>query len=358
MTDSIDAAEWDDHSIVVVNPDGFQGDERDVILYSLSWDNDVMPRAALSARQMNTPHIQGMLNVAFTRARDEIHIFHSAPVETFGMAGGSSGALGDWMAYCAAVESEGGGYRVSARHDRIDSEFEAQVAEALRARDVRVTHQYPACGFSIDLLCEQDGRRVAVECDGELYHLDEHGRLRIEDIERQAILERAGWRVLRIPYRSWMRDAEGQLDRVLDALSVEDEENEDEELDGNPHDAPEIAPPSTHRVSKAQHAIIEGLRQGLRLEDDVLRFARDALGHKRLGPRIREGLVQGAVALNHLGLLVIEDGEYFLTAAGRTAELVELPPERAKPKPKPTPHRSFSRPRIRTSYRYVSRYRR
>ena len=83
VAEAIDPAEWEDHSIVVVNPDGFQGDERDVILYSLSWDNDVMAQAALSARQMDTPQIQGMLNVAFTRARDEIHVFHSAPIETF-----------------------------------------------------------------------------------------------------------------------------------------------------------------------------------------------------------------------------------------------------------------------------------
>jgi len=39
VAEAIDPSEWDEHSLVVVNPDGFQGDERDVILYSLSWDN-------------------------------------------------------------------------------------------------------------------------------------------------------------------------------------------------------------------------------------------------------------------------------------------------------------------------------
>lgn len=54
---------------MVVNPDGFQGDERDVIYYSLSYDANGMDQAALSARQADRAHIQGMLNVAFTRAR-------------------------------------------------------------------------------------------------------------------------------------------------------------------------------------------------------------------------------------------------------------------------------------------------
>lgn len=323
VTESIEPEEWDEHSLVVSNPDGFQGDERDVILYSLSWDDNLMSQAALSARQMDTPHIQGMLNVAFTRARDEIHIFHSAPTETFGMAGGKSGALGDWITYCATAQSDSG-YRTSRRHGRIDSEFEAEVAAALRARDVEVLHQYPACGFSIDLLCVLKDRRVAVECDGELYHHDEHGHLRIEDVERQAVLERAGHVVLRIPYRAWLKDADAQIDRVIATL------RDDADVDG-PSDwddlvAPEEVAPSEHQVSKEQRLLMEGLRSGLRGENDLLRYARDGLGLKRLHPRTREGLLSAAQELNHLGLLVSEDGEYFLTAAGRSAELSERPP--------------------------------
>ena len=48
-----------------------------------------------------------------------------------------------------------------------------------------VIHQYPSCGFNIDLVCEKDGVRVAVECDGERFHLDEHGqpKLRILNVK-------------------------------------------------------------------------------------------------------------------------------------------------------------------------------
>ena len=229
VTATIDPEEWEEHDIVVVNPDGFQGDERDVILYSLSWDNDVMPRAALSARQMDTAHIQGMLNVAFTRARDEIHVFHSAPIDTFAMAGDTPGAIGAWLEHCAKVQSEGA-YRGAVRAGKVDSQFEADVADALRARGVDVRHQYPACGFFIDLMCELDGVQLAVECDGELYHHDEHGQLRIEDLERQAIIERAGWNVLRIPYRSWRSGPADEVERLLarlQELAALDEESDD-----------------------------------------------------------------------------------------------------------------------------------
>jgi very-short-patch-repair endonuclease/KaiC/GvpD/RAD55 family RecA-like ATPase len=333
VAEAIDVAEWDEHKLVVVNPDGFQGDERDVILYSLSWDNNLMPQAALSARQADSSHIQGMLNVAFTRARDEIHVFHSAPIGTFGMAGGKGGALSDWMAHCAAVQADGG-QRRSARHGRVDSEFEAEVAEALRARGVTVFHQYPACGFSIDLVCDLEGSRVAVECDGELYHEDEHGQLRVEDVERQAILERAGWYVLRIPYRKWLKRPGEQVERVLEALTDEDSGSSDDNEDAaQPSGRRQRAP--TQAVTREQEAVVQALRNDLRLEDDLLRFARARLGHKRLGPNIRSDLLLAVRSLNHLGLLVVEDGEYFLTPLGREAELRVTQPVRTAPRSRP-----------------------
>jgi very-short-patch-repair endonuclease len=217
-----------EHQLVVVNPDGFQGDERDVILYSLSYDGRGMTRDQLSARQADRPHIQGMLNVAFTRAKDEIHIFHSAEIADFGMADGR-GAIKEWLEYCAALKD-------SARPDvgslqiqlaKADSGFEQQVMSALAEHSVKVYAQYPCCGYFIDIVASLNDRRIAIECDGEWVHLDEHGHLRIEDIQRQEVLERAGWGVLRIPYRSWRENPESQVLRVLAALENSEDQNED-----------------------------------------------------------------------------------------------------------------------------------
>jgi very-short-patch-repair endonuclease len=324
VTDRIEPEEWEEHDLVVVNPDGFQGDERDIILYSLSWDNRVMPRQALSQRQRESPHEQGMLNVAFTRGRDELHIFHSAPVDTFTKADGSSGALTDWLRYCQSVQESPRPRLVRSRVGQVDSEFEAEVAAALEERGVRVLHQYPACGFSIDLVCEKDEHRVAVECDGWTHHTDEHGRLRIEDLERQGILERAGWHVTRIPYRKWLKEPEAQVARVLASLQMATESP------GNgpgPNDADAEAPsfsgtrPVVHRVTREEGLIMEVVGGGIVDQDDVLRAVREALGYKRLGKRIRDSLFMAARNLNHRGLLEMEEGEFFLTPDGRSAEL-------------------------------------
>ena len=151
------------HDLVVVNPDGFQGDERDVI-YSLSYDAKGMQQSALSARQAEREHIQGMLNVAFTRPRDEMHIFHTAEIEQFGMASGA-GAIRDWLEHCDRCNRSS--RPAPAPVSQAQSEFEAQVIRRLSDRGVTVKPQYPSCGYFIDVVAEvEEETRIALECDG------------------------------------------------------------------------------------------------------------------------------------------------------------------------------------------------
>jgi very-short-patch-repair endonuclease len=317
VAERIDEETRSNHSLVVVNPDGFQGDERDVVVYSLSYDARNMTQAQLSARQADVEHIQGMLNVGFTRARDQMHIFISAPIDTFGMASGR-GAIKEWLEHCVAAQA--------AHRDRpvgtgvnADSEFEAEVARALRARGLRVLPQYPSCGFRLDVMVERAGARVAVECDGEVWHLDENGELRTEDLQRQEILERAGWRVIRIPYRQWRKDPEHQIAKVIRAL------DELDLVEGDTSGLPEASDHNSERLQLANHeaAILTALNEGLHEHEKVLRRAREVAGHGRLGSNIRVSLEEATAKLVGKGLVVIEDGEIFATERGRTA-IVEV----------------------------------
>lgn len=317
VAEEIDEKLRTDHDLVVVNPDGFQGDERDVILYSLSYDADGMEQAALSARQAEREHIQGMLNVAFTRARDEIHIFHSAQVNEFGMASGR-GTLLDWLKHC---ENAGRNHPVDshAQVRHAQSEFEAEVIQELASRGIKVISQYSSCGFFIDVVAESEGKRIAVECDGEIWHLDEHGELKIEDIQRQEILERAGWTVMRIPYRSWRTDRSCQINRVLEALLCSDEEGEDNEP-AEPANQPN-SPSSALRLSSHQAAIFRAIRDGERDYQEVLRSARIHLGASRLGSRIRQSLEEAIRSLQAENVISNEDGELFISEEFQNASI-------------------------------------
>jgi len=281
-----------------------------------------MQQAALSARQAEREHIQGMLNVAFTRPRDEMHIFHTAEIDQFGMATGA-GAIREWLEHCKRRSTASS--LTPPPVTQAQSEFEAQVIRRLSERGVRVKPQYPSCGYFIDIVAEIEGRRIAIECDGELWHLDEHGKLKVEDILRQEILERAGWKVTRVPYRSWLLNAETQLNRIMNALNN----------DQTPTPTTEPEPQSlgqtrSFNVDAFESAVIRALKEGARDKDDLFKRAREFLGRSRLGPQIRLSLEDALSSLRTRKIVVCEDNEFFFASddfrdASYVATLVSAP---------------------------------
>lgn len=339
VADQIDEELREAHELVVVNPDGFQGDERDVLLYSLSYDAANMEQAALSARQADRPHIQGMLNVAFTRAREEMHIFHSAHIDKFGMASGE-GTIKDWLVHCARLEASTSNPAHTGT-ERAQSEFEVEVMEALRTQGCHVVPQYPSCGFFIDLVAQKDGARVAIECDGEIWHHDEHGQLKMEDVLRQEVLERARWRVIRIPYRGWRRDPSAQIARVMSHLAestrAEPTANEQAPSGGGTQGTESTTEARVISVTPDEAAVLRALRDGHRDREAVLRAARNYLGKKTLGSRIRGSLEAAISALQSRRLLAIEESELFAVGDGRAAALSVVTPRTS------SRHRSYRR---------------
>ena len=72
-------------------------------------------------------------------------------------------------------------------------------------------------------------KKVAIECDGEQFHSSEEA-IRA-DMERQSILERLGWRFIRIRGSEYYRDKETTMQRVvreLTELGVKPEQGDDE----------------------------------------------------------------------------------------------------------------------------------
>jgi hypothetical protein len=61
-----------------------------------------------------------------------------------------------------------------------------------------------------------DRRRLAVECDGDRYHGPEQWR---QDMRRQRVLERVGWRFWRCFASSFYRDPDGVLNDLIEMLT-------------------------------------------------------------------------------------------------------------------------------------------
>ncbi|HLL53029.1 MAG TPA: DUF559 domain-containing protein [Myxococcaceae bacterium] len=94
--------------------------------------------------------------------------------------------------------------------------FEKEVYERLTRAGYQATPQWPVGHYRIDLVVDGGGRRVAIECDGDRYHPLEKLQ---EDMARQAILERLGWRFVRIRGSAFFRNPRKAMDSVFARLS-------------------------------------------------------------------------------------------------------------------------------------------
>ncbi len=188
----------------------FQGDERDVVLISLV--DSPRPEGPLPLR--NDDRFKQRFNVAASRARDQLWVVYSLD-PTADLKEGDLRRELIHFALQAYKDPEGLLHSADEQARRTESPFEREVLEWLSERGYRVRTQWPVGSYRIDLVVEGEHGRVAIECDGDRWHPIEKIP---EDLERQAVLERLGWRFLRIRGSEFYRDREATMARVVREL--------------------------------------------------------------------------------------------------------------------------------------------
>jgi very-short-patch-repair endonuclease len=123
------------------------------------------------------------INVAASRARDQLWIFHSVRPGSL-LADDARGRL---LSYAIDLPAETAATDPSAH---CESDFEREVLKLLVGRGYRPVPQFRIGGYRIDfVLNAPDGRRLAIECDGDAYQGPEQWE---SDMRRQSVLERVG----------------------------------------------------------------------------------------------------------------------------------------------------------------------
>ena len=99
---------------------------------------------------------------------------------------------------------------------KMESVFEQQVCDHLVRKGYVVRPQWEVGRYRIDLVVENGDRRLAIECDGDRYHPIEKIS---EDMQRQAVLERLGWRFIRLRGSVFFRDPVAAMESVFRKLT-------------------------------------------------------------------------------------------------------------------------------------------
>lgn len=222
LIERIPPEEWTARDLRCGDAADFQGSERDVVFLS-------MVAAATPGRRLGSLtqdiYVQ-RYNVAASRAKDQLWLFHSVALEDLSNPEDMRFALLD---YCYGVIN-----RTHVDDDRViatavpedvrvepfDSLFEQRVLNRLYDRGYSVIPQFPAEGYNLDLVVIGAKARLAIECDGDAWHGPDAYEA---DLARQRDLERCGWQFFRIRESAFYVDQAAALEglwQTLDELGI------------------------------------------------------------------------------------------------------------------------------------------
>ncbi len=209
--------------VIVKNLENIQGDERDVMLFSICYGPDRAGKVAMNFGPLNRDGGERRLNVAVTRAREELVVFSTLRPEQIDLTKTNARGVRDLRLFLDYARR--GPQAIAEALDvsgeaRFDSPFEEEVHRKLTAKGWTVDTQVGCAGYRIDLGIRhpsQPGRYVlGVECDGAYYHSARSARER--DRLRAEVLGTLGWKLHRIWSTDWWLDPDREVAKLEAAI--------------------------------------------------------------------------------------------------------------------------------------------
>ncbi|WP_269446861.1 AAA domain-containing protein [Fervidobacterium ngatamarikiense] len=220
----------EDKSLFVKNIENVQGDERDIIIFSIGYAPNENGKILANFGSLSVDGGENRLNVAISRAKKKIYVVTSIEPEELNVDSTKNNGpklLKKYLQYAREV-SNGNKEMVETILNSIldsdlspntqktfDSDFEQEVYDALVERGYHVDTQVGVAGYRIDLaIYDPNTSRyiLGIECDGATYHSSKSARER--DIHRQRFLESRGWNIIRIWSRDWWENPQREIDEI------------------------------------------------------------------------------------------------------------------------------------------------
>ncbi len=206
-----------DEPLFIKNLENVQGDERDVIIISMTYGPEMAGGVTYQRfGPINSDVGWRRLNVLLTRSKKRMEIV--ASMGSGDVRADNTSKLGVQSLRALLEYCETGHMNSTIRTGgQPDSAFEVAVIRKLAAAGYSAEPQVGVAGFFIDLaVCnpEKPGEfLMGIECDGATYHSAKSARDR--DRLRQEVLENLGWEIRRIWSTDWFRNADAQLQPIL-----------------------------------------------------------------------------------------------------------------------------------------------
>lgn len=209
--------------LFIKNLENVQGDERDVILFSIAYGKDRDGKMAMNFGPLNRDGGWRRLNVAVTRARQEMKVFSSISFEDIDLnRTGAEGvrALRNFLEF-----AERGSFNMdanaAAQHAQKRDQITQSIAKVITEQGYQVDLAIGKSKFNVDVavIDPNDPQKyiMGILLDGKSYQ--EAHSVYDREITQVSVLEGLGWYILRIWALDWKNNRQKEISKILEILN-------------------------------------------------------------------------------------------------------------------------------------------
>lgn len=220
----------EDIGLFVKNIENVQGDERDIIIFSVGYAKNEAGKLVHNFGWLNQKGGENRLNVAITRAKQKVIIVTS--ISPYDLKIEQTTNLGPcllkkYLEYCFAISNNdlkaAKACLYSLRSSNLiktpkEDEIVAEVYQEIRRRGFTCFANIGVGKYSIALAIKQDDKYLlGIEFDTKLFRDIKNERER--DYSRRKYMESRGWHIYRIWVMNWWRDKDKEIDNICKELA-------------------------------------------------------------------------------------------------------------------------------------------
>ena len=206
--------------IFVKNLENVQGDERDVILFSIGYGADKNGRVSMNFGPLNNAGGERRLNVAVSRARYEMVVYSTLKASQIDLKRSHAKGVEGLKGFLEFAETGKLPYVSGSGYDAQQNVMVSQICNALAEKGYVTASFVGRSNFKVDIAVstrEQPDRFIlGILCDGRSYY--ETKTTRDREIVQPSVLQMLHWRVMRVYSIDWYENRERALSQILEEL--------------------------------------------------------------------------------------------------------------------------------------------
>lgn len=225
----------EDCSIFIKNLENVQGDERDIIIFSIGYARNEYGKVVSHFGSLSVEGGENRLNVAITRAKEKIYVVTSIEPEELAVEGTKNAGpkiFKSYLQYVRAVSNKKNkeasfildSFRSSldgVKQEQIGSPLENEIKAELVKLGYNVETNLGNTDYKLSLAIydkKEDRYLLGIECDYSAYKSSPS--ILERDVYRNKFLSSRGWTIMRVWSRDWWLNKQKVINNIVKAVNA------------------------------------------------------------------------------------------------------------------------------------------